>query len=1077
MKKRTALCFALGSLCSSALFAGAPWIHDNPVYIQGVHGEALVFMNRGSRLFLKTPGFLNTETGTLQFRLALQRDCGDLRGWATQIAAPSDRPETGIVSFASSCSAPNKHPRKDGKSFFSIAGNSVEIQWKKGEWHAIAYTWSPEQNKLYVDGRLVATKKGKKAFPYMPEYLAFGGGVASRYGVYSESALDDIELSDCVRPEEYIRAFARGALPEKDEHTLAFHDCDRNSSGFARSTENMKRNSRPVVVAQSGFFTNNSIFKPEDRKEIHFSFFNTGNSAEFLVTAKIRDAYGKKFSSEQLYTVTGGALEEKPFPLKVEKNGWYEVVFSVKRNGVPIYSAERTFVILPSMKGAGGGNSFLGNHLSGTRDVLFNKKLGISWQRDMGSFAWETVEPDPGKWQWMETDIAVQKAKENGFQILAVLGLPPVWAKKGKSAAPADLEKFCNYVERTVSRYKNSVKYWELINEPDWIYGTEGDLGKNNRFAASPSDYLALLKAGYETIKKADSKAIVVSGGFVPHPHLIQYLAKHGGGRYFDVLGMHRYRSWADLERYAKLFPGKEIWQTEHLNETPEITAGDVFMSLKNGFTRTFFFDAVLQMVYFTKGLFNAHGWSPQKPVFALAQCAAKLEGKERAGELQFPRLKKQVFGYLLDKGKSTQTVLVYSMYTGPLKISFQAEADGVVTVSDLMGASESFALKKGEKRSVPIRTMTFLEGAVDLSSLNLEPEEGGQYLRNADFKDLVGDIGMDGKDAMKPAEWHIEREGGRVFVRTEEGKNVIRFQNPEGRNVRMLQFASLARPGWYELSGEYRLGADGNAKTMPYLQLSEQGNGKNQRWKGVAPLEVGKWKKFSVGIRVEKPDSRVLAMAGVIRKGSVDLRNLRLMRKTDPEKRANTLFFDCSNSAKLKTDFSNLPEKNKLNGGSLILLQSGIREYKDILFSIPEQLKHVIAVGKDFSDECPRVVVNSRLREIHILNTALLVSAKKGEPIGKGIVRYADGTAESFEFLRGQGCDDWFSAANNPDSAGKIALPEGETRDLFVLKWNNPHPGKIIQSLSFLGSERAFLLIPAVSGIKEAKRVPRPER
>lgn len=69
------------------------------------------------------------------------------------------------------------------------------------------------------------------------------------------------------------------------------------------------------------------------------------------------------------------------------------------------------------------------------------------------------------------------------------------------------------------------------------------------------------------------------------------------------------------------------------------------------------------------------------------------------------------------------------------------------------------------------------------------------------------------------------------------------------------------------------------------------------------------------------------------------------------------------------------------------------------------------------------------------------------------------------------------FFVADDPDSAGKIALPEGETRDLFVLKWNNPHPGKIIHSLSFQGTSQAFLLIVAVSGIKEVKRVPRPER
>ena len=50
------------------------------------------------------------------------------------------------------------------------------------------------------------------------------------------------------------------------------------------------------------------------------------------------------------------------------------------------------------------------------------------------------------------------------------------------------------------------------------------------------------------------------------------------------------------------------------------------------------------------------------------------------------------------------------------------------------------------------------------------------------------------------------------------------------------------------------------------------------------------------------------------------------------------------------------------------------------------------------------------------------------------------------------------FFVADDPDSDGKIALSEGDTRDLFVLKWNNPPPGKIIHSLFFQRTSQIFL-------------------
>ncbi len=1058
-----------------ALFAASPWVNDHPDFVPGKNGEALRFEDSASRLFLKLPGYFNLREGTLQFRISPLKDATEIEGWGTVFSSPSDRKETAFTILSGNLRSATYHGAANAPPRFSIGlrgskGLNGDADWKRGEWHSVAYTWGPKGRKLYLDGKLIDSAAAAD-FPYLPEYLAFGGGVTSRHGIVAESALDDIELSDMVRSPEYITSYAKGAVPVPDAHTLAYHSCDRNDPGYAAVTAK----GEPAIIPDSGLFGNNHLFAAGEARELGFHLFNPGKEeARFQVSAEITDYYGGKHAApNREFTLKGGELKDVFLPFSVKDPGWYAVKLFGSREGKALYSGERAFVILPPPPEKLSEESLFGSHLSEARDHKFFRRMGIRWERDMRSFLWKTVEPLPGEWSWNQPDRVVREAKEADLRLIAILGTPPRWAAKvlrkyNASSVPRDHQAFREYVFQTVSRYKGQVKYWEIYNEPDWIFGTPGDL-KDRTFAAPTAEYLELLKIAHEAIKAADPEAVVVSGGFVPHPHLINHLVKNDGGKYFDLFGMHRYRPWARLAEYAKLFPDKPVWQTEHLVTTPEDVAEDVFQTVRNGFKRNFFFDTPLLMTCFTQGAFEGHGWYPQKPVFAIAQCVSKLEGKTPTGPLRFDRLNGQILGELFDGGKITQTAMLYSLNSGvvPPRIAFVAAADGVVEAADLMGKTQRFPVKKGERGVFPLRTMVFVEGPFDPEAFTVEPEEKTEFLQNADFRILSGDIGMDKAKGMLPAYWHCEKGKGSITV--EEGEiRSLRLENSgaEKENVRIQQILVLDAPGYYELSGEYmNLSAEGE-NPMPYLSVIDRSLKKELFWFGRDKRPLRQWSAFKRGFRIEKRETEVLVMAGVIRQGTVLLRNLSLTRRLDPEKLKRTAFAELGKAVNLNADFSNLPQSAGLHHESLSSLPTGIREFQGDLYRLAETAPQLIAVGNTMPESSREIPVNAAWSEIRILSTAIFVTAAKGEELGACKVHYADGTEERIPLRRGTETDDWYSPKEVEWAAFQLRVPA--PRYLYRAAWSNPQPGKTIRALTLTGGSGGILIVPAISGLRD---------
>lgn len=1065
------------------------WVNENPSFVPGKHGEALAFGNASSRLFLKTPGLLDPRQGTLQFWIALQKDAVELESWGTQISTPSSRRDTGFSTFHASVITPANlgNQATSAKLIVGFRNDQLkrmetDIDWKKGEWHAVAYTWGPAGEALYMDGRRMDYRETPASFPYTPDYLAFGGGVTSRHGIVGESMLDDIELSDHVRTPEYIKLYAAGKPPVPDEHTLAYFSCDKAAADYAKPTARLLDQGTPEIVPDSGIFTDNRIFAAGSTAQFGFYLLNFGKeAATFELSAAVFDAYGKaRGVDEKKFTLSAQARDYQSLPLKSLEPGWYTAKVTGKRNGTEMFNGEWSFVILPKPAPAAADSRFAG-HLSQMRNRDFFARAGILWEREMTAFTWKCVEPQAGQWDWSQADYIAKEARQNKLQMVAILGHPARWAagKLGSgqnNSVPLDLEAYRNYVYQTVSRYKDVIHYWEIINEPDWIFGEPGDLGKDREFAAPGAKYLELLKVGYETIKAADPQAVVVSGGFVPHLHLIKYLAQNGGGKYFDILGMHRYRPWSHLEEYAKYFPGKEVWQTEHLVATPEEVAEDVFQTYNLGVKRNFFFDTPLMMTYFTLDTFSAHGWSPQKPYFAIAQAAAKLEGKTLSGKITFDRLNNQLFGLLFDRGQASQEAMIYSLYAGnaPLRLAVAAANNGKLTVTDLMGQTQTFAVKKGEKTVFAIKTLTFVEGPFDPASFTVERDETREYLINSDFKILNGDIGMDQAKGMMPANWHCEKELGDITIEMTEPRaaKLVNSGKKEKENVRILQKIICDTPGYYEITGEFkRVAGDPAADPMAYLSLTETENPKNTFWAGYDKVPTDEWITRKHGLRVEKADTQLLVLVGVVRPGTVLVRNLSVMRVPDPDKVKSTVLIDLGPAANLNADFSNFATGSTrgLNGSSFAAMPVKLQELKGALYQLRDQAPQLLAVGSAPELGMPLnsdiIAVNAKCKELRILSTALYVSAAPNELLGRCLVTYDDGTTAEVPLRRGVETDDWYAMNEVPWAAAKIATPD--TRYLYQAVWQNPEPGKTVKSLQLTGTNKGIVLIIAISGSK----------
>jgi len=185
-----------------------------------------------------------------------------------------------------------------------------------------------------------------------------------------------------------------------------------------------------------------------------------------------------------------------------------------------------------------------------TRDIKLVKDAGFDWIKQR--FEWRYMETKAkGQISWTRADQIVQDANRAGLKIIARVDNQPEWATAkpyGVASAPPDNpQDYADFVGQMAARYKagspyGTIQAYEIWNEPN----LSREWGNK---APNPAEYVALLKAAYQAIKKADPNAIVISAGLspttappptaMPDVDFLRQMYAAGAKGYFDMLGAH----------------------------------------------------------------------------------------------------------------------------------------------------------------------------------------------------------------------------------------------------------------------------------------------------------------------------------------------------------------------------------------------------------------------------------------------------------------------------------------------------------------------------------------------------------
>ncbi len=208
---------------------------------------------------------------------------------------------------------------------------------------------------------------------------------------------------------------------------------------------------------------------------------------------------------------------------------------------------------------------------------------------DDGVFYWWRIERELGKYDWSATDNIIRKARKNGLDVLPRLGSLEFVAHADDKISGSVLRKASThtgvkvigrswqilpppdaweqFIFEFVTRYRNDIKCYEIMNEPNLFL--------------TPEQYTDYLKRAYRAAKKADPDCVVV--GFCATGDLNGDLGKFleecgrlGAFQFADAVSFHPYSAQLDdspvpaedqirqvFSVIRKYRPGLPLWNSE----------------------------------------------------------------------------------------------------------------------------------------------------------------------------------------------------------------------------------------------------------------------------------------------------------------------------------------------------------------------------------------------------------------------------------------------------------------------------------------------------------------------------------
>ncbi|MEA2124841.1 MAG: polysaccharide biosynthesis protein PslG [Solirubrobacteraceae bacterium] len=178
------------------------------------------------------------------------------------------------------------------------------------------------------------------------------------------------------------------------------------------------------------------------------------------------------------------------------------------------------------------------------------QQAAVGFQSVRQAWAWRTIEPHRGEFDWSATDAAVRDAGRHGLTILPFLLDPPAWAAathdQGMSP-PRRVADFAAFAAAAVRRYGRHgtfrdgrpIRVWQIWNEPNLVTFLRPE--------PDAAGYVKLLRAAARRIHAVDRGATVLAAGLpdsasgVPQATYLRRLYAAGLRGAADALAIHAY--------------------------------------------------------------------------------------------------------------------------------------------------------------------------------------------------------------------------------------------------------------------------------------------------------------------------------------------------------------------------------------------------------------------------------------------------------------------------------------------------------------------------------------------------------
>lgn len=176
--------------------------------------------------------------------------------------------------------------------------------------------------------------------------------------------------------------------------------------------------------------------------------------------------------------------------------------------------------------------------------VPLNERMGARLNR---FFLSNDALPNPKYRELLKEQLKLQT--EHGIKTIIANIEPPKALREKISEedklSEATLKAWSDFLKEVVTDLKDSIQYWEIINEPNCWTHESGSLKGQRCF--KPEKYAAILHTAYDTIKAIDPKLQVVGFSLAASDYdYVRGTLQFGAGKWMDVYTWHAYRDAPD---------------------------------------------------------------------------------------------------------------------------------------------------------------------------------------------------------------------------------------------------------------------------------------------------------------------------------------------------------------------------------------------------------------------------------------------------------------------------------------------------------------------------------------------------